>query len=103
MPNVTPLIQPPVEDLRNALQIAQLWNDYGPYPNSGGKRPFGDIARLLRHALEGLGEPNEAALQAAMPWVHDDSPYDAGPLAKRRAARDLAAAILNAQLLTGKI
>ena len=99
---MTPIQQPPIEDLRNALQVASLWLELPPGDSEHGKA-FADVARLLRHALEGLGEPNEAALQAAMPWVHDDSPYDAGPLAKRRAARDLAAAILNAQLLTGKI
>jgi len=89
MTEVTPLVQPPVEDIRNAAMIAESWALLNE--DRGERIPaetLWDIARLLRHALAQLGEPNEAAIQAARLWF---------PLLPNEA-RDCVAAILDAQL-----
>lgn len=83
MPNVTPIQQPPIEDLRNALQIANAAD--------GG---FGAIARLIRHAIEGLSEPSLAAMQAGEILLREWS----GTPEPERQLRDTVAGILHAQL-----
>lgn len=93
---VTPIQQPPVEDLLNALQIAQAWYD------QTGMLPYGDIARLIRHALDQLGEPNLASIQAAATMLREAQAESQGFAVNQRYARDAAAAILKAQL-TGAI
>ena len=96
MTDVTPLVQPPVEDLRNALQIAVC--QCVP-PHSERERDmalaFVDVARLIQHALAQLGEPNEAAIQTAYALIFGS--HEATP-ESLRVARDEAAAILDAQL-----
>ena len=94
MTNVTPLQQPPVEDLRNALTIAELWKDEVlRLPAGEHSQALYDIARLIRHALDQLGKPNEAAIQAAKLFVDA-----AGPEHWERQARDCAAAVISKQL-----
>ena len=101
MTNVTPLVQPPRDDIVNALYIAELGGD-GQY--GGNNRydevssAFQDIARLLKHALEQLGEPNLAAVQATEILVREWHGTPDG----QRSARDTAAGILHAQL-TGAV
>lgn len=101
MTNVQPIQQSIVEDLRNALTIAGMGRDryFGVHPPSNDAiGAFGDIARLLRHALDQLGEPNLAAVQAAEILVRE---YH-GSLDDQRNARDVAAGILKAAV-TGEI
>ena len=89
--------QPPQETvegaLRNALQIAQLYGDPSVTVRGITQSALQDVARLLRHALAGLSEPNEAAISAALCWVPATVNAD-----RRYVGRDCAAAILNAQL-----
>lgn len=85
---MTPLISPPADLLRNAIFILGLaLEDRVP--------DHADIRRahlLIQGALEQLGEPSAAAIQAATAWV------DAGNPRALREARDLAAAVIAAQL-----
>ena len=76
--------------------IADLWAQHAGDRDSRGA--IGDIARLLRHALEQLGEPNLAAVQATEILVRE---WHGTPDAQR-SARDTAAGILYAQM-TGKV
>jgi|SRR6267378_8474118 len=97
MSNVTPLRsqETVVGGLKNALWIAELGRDgeFGSLPRyDEAMGAFGDIARLLRHAIEGLSEPNLAAVQAAEILVRE---YH-GSLDDQRNARDVAAGILKA-------
>ena len=105
MTNVTPIQQPPIEDIRNALQIAQLWIEANPAQRAATFAPtaLGDIARLLKHALEGLSEPSLAAVQAAATMLREaGGAYDNEGHVEPRYARDAAAVILHAQL-TGEV
>jgi hypothetical protein len=97
MTNTTPITQPPRESLANALQVAEVWRLVDPTTASPTQQQaaFASISRLIRDALAKMAEPNEAALQAAAPWVEEH-----GPLAFRNA-RDLCAVILKAQLEGG--
>jgi len=100
MTNVTPIQQPAIEDLRNALMIAELGPDlfhHIDHEQDAGSA-FGDITRLLRHALEQLGEPNLAAVQATEILVREWH----GTPDEQRSARDTAAGILHAQM-TGAV
>src|SRR5258706_16468053 len=104
MTTVTPLVSPPLDDIRNAAQIAEAWagisqgqvdqeeGDPGPY------FAFRDIARLIRHALESLSEPSLAAMQAGEILLKEWS----GTPEPQRQLRDTIHGILNAQL-TGEI
>lgn len=99
MTPITPIQQPALEDLKNALQIAQLWMDGAPEKYwERTAVAFGDIARLLKNVLEALSEPNLAAVQAAEILVRE---YH-GSLDDQRSARDVAAGILRAAV-TGEI
>jgi len=101
MTDVTPLVQPPVEDLRNALQIAEAQievADIGMGPMSELVPTFESIARLLRHALAQLGEPNTAAIDAAKVVLRERNALAGFADDEVRYARDCAAAILDAQL-----
>ena len=94
MTTYTPIQQPPVESLKNALTIA----DFGARGLHYAKvSPYGDIARLIRDALEKLSEPSLAAIQAArilIPEYYGKHPdYE-----DARAIRDTVAGILKAQL-----
>lgn len=97
MTNVTPIQQPAIADIRNALQLAQLGAD-GHYRE--GPQTFGDIARLLEHALEQLSEPNEAAIRVTTRILHAGMGDRAFTLLPdgHRMARDTSAAILYAQV-----
>lgn len=88
---IQPIQQPAIADIRNALQALIAWREESL------RGDLRDVERLLRHALEGLGEPNAAAIQAAdaMLKTYDRNTVDA---ASGRSARDTAAVILNAQL-----
>ena len=96
MTDVTPIQQPPIEDIRNATMIAESWallnEDRGERIPAETLR---DVARLLRHALAQLGEPNEAAIQTAYALIFGS---DEATPESLRVARDEAAAILDAQL-----
>jgi hypothetical protein len=102
--DVTPINQPPQEDLLNALTIAEMGKQ-GHYSGPGdAPSAFADVARLIRHALEGLSEPNAAAIRAARTFT-DGGPFGGSPALAvpheaddYRRARDCAAAILHAQL-----
>ena len=97
MTNIIPMhSQETVEGaIRNALQIAQVW-EQDAY--RGDRPAFLNIARLLRHALEQLGEPNLAAVQAAEVLLREWH----GTPDEQRSARDTAAGILHAQM-TGAV
>lgn len=62
--SITPatVVQPPEEDLRNALTIAQAWGE------QTGREELLDIARLIRAALEKLADPPRGA-PAELPAV----------------------------------
>lgn len=97
MPNIQPIQQPCLEDLKNALTIAEMGRDryFGVHPPSNDAiGAFGDIARLIRHALEQLGEPNLAAIQAGEVLLKEWQ----GTPDERRSLRDTIQGILTAQL-----
>jgi hypothetical protein len=90
--DIRPIQQPPVEDLRNALQIAGArWTPGALHED--GKESFDAVARLIRAALEKLASPSAGAIRAArtflelytMSELHGDD-------------RDCAAAVIHAQL-----
>lgn len=101
--SVQPLVQPPVEDLRNALQVCA--GSIAEWPHSSAEhdrarleQELKVVARLIRHALDQLGEPNLAAMQAGEILVREWN----GSFADQRNIRDVVAGILHAQL-TGEI
>jgi len=90
--------QPPVEDLRNALQIVEMYGDpMVQAPSFPDHALFADIARLIRHALSQLGEPSLEAVQAAEVMIREWE----GSLEPRNI-RDVAAVILHAAV-TGQV
>ena len=109
MTEVTPLH--PVETvegaLRNALTIAELWA-VGVLVQATPQAQVEitaeltaahrDVARLLRHALAQLGEPNTAAIDAAKVVLRERNALAGFADDEVRYARDCAAAILDAQL-----
>src|SRR5712664_2430470 len=107
MTNVTPLHsqETVVGALRNALMIAQEWGrlDWGSamtVPNAALKDSIASheaVARLIRHAIEGLSDPNLAAVQAAATMLRE-----APENPSSRYSRDTAAAVLRAAV-TGEI
>lgn len=89
---VQPIQQPAIADIRNALQALVAWREESL------RGDLKDVERLLRHALEGLGEPNLASVQAAEVMLREwEGSYDT-----QRNARDVAAVILRAAV-TGEI
>ena len=90
--------------------IAQEWGrlDSGSamaVPNAALKDSIashGAIARLIRHAIEGLSEPPLAAVQAAATMLREAQAESQGFAVNQRYARDTAAAILRAAV-TGEI
>ncbi len=101
MTNVTPIQQPCLESLKNALWIAELGRDgeFGSLPRyDEAMGAFGDIARLLKNVLEALSEPNLSAMQAGEILLKEWS----GTPEPQCQLRDTIAGILHAQL-TGEI
>jgi hypothetical protein len=94
MTPITPITQPPHESLANALQIADLWSDAAGDLHSRGA--FGDVARLIRDALDKLGEPHPVtlAVTSRMRRLYDPT----HPMDVEREVRDMAAAITRAAL-----
>lgn len=90
--SVTPIQQPPIEDLRNALQALVAWREESL------RGDLEDVERLLAHAIEGLSEPNAAAIHVATAMLRAAMGPTAFELADPRLARDTASVILNAQL-----
>ena len=89
MTPITPITQPPIESLRNALMIAQNW-DVPATPAekvSDARVALRSVARLIRDALDKLSEPHPNTVAKARPFVLDD-----------RAARDVAAVVTQAAL-----
>src|SRR4029077_5325827 len=83
--------------LRNALTIASVWADPAIRGEPEINDAFASITRLLKHALAGLGEPNESAVRAAgLMFGFDLALHNAENV--RREARDAAAAVISAQL-----
>jgi hypothetical protein len=97
MTNITPMHSQETAEgaLRNALTIAQMGRD-GYLDDDG--QGYRDIARLLKHTLEQLGEPSLAAVQATEILVREWHGTPDG----QRSARDTAAGILHAQM-TGAV
>lgn len=109
--DIRPIQQPPAEDLRNALQIAEAW---GLLPSGDVEMrldtvspeahdAFRSVARLIRAALDKLAEPSAGAIRAARTLLDaahvEHYPDDSvGGRARDREARDLCAAILKHQL-----
>ena len=100
--SVQPLVQPPIEDIRNAAQIAQSWADSNALADSPYGYAFASVARLLRHAMEQLGEPSFACVQATALLLREARNELPGVADEPRYARDTAAVILNAAV-TGEI
>lgn len=102
MTDTIPLTQPPIEDLRNCLMVAELGVDLLHHIDheQDAASAFGDIARLIRHALEGISEPNEAAIRFTTRILLAGMGERAFTLVPdgHRVARDIAAAILHAQV-----
>src|SRR5882724_9858704 len=97
--SVQPLVQPPIEDIRNAAQIANGWAESPEVREwRANARAFEDIARLLRLAIVKLSEPNLAAMQAGEILLKEWS----GTPEPQRQLRDTIAGILRAQV-TGEI
>lgn len=87
---VIPIQQPPAEDLRNAVQILEEEAVERLAPEDYAGDDNMRAARLVRSALEKLGEPTPLAVQkvqALAPVALDE-----------REARDLAVVVLLAQL-----
>jgi len=92
-----PIRQPPIEDLRNALQIAEMGSagSFGLAPEyENAIAAFSDVARLLRHAISQLGEPSLETVQAASTLVRESDGFREDP----RWIRDLCQGILDAQI-----
>lgn len=92
--------QPPAEDLRNALQVIGAQLGAGNVPAMD-YVAFESVARLIRHALDGLGEPNAAAIRAARSYLFRcEYSVTGGDLHNygERDFRDCAAAVIRAQL-----
>ena len=100
MTDVTPIQQPPLEDLQNARYIAQLWADAGDGETEAARAFASTCERLIDHALAGLGEPNEAAVSEALVMIRCLPAYRSltAPGLTEREARDICAVIVAAQL-----
>lgn len=99
MTPVTPLVQPPVEDLRQIAQIAQAWAQVsGPTDDVG--RAFIRVALLVQDILAKLGEPHPVTVSEALVLVRCLPAYGSlsAPSVTEREARDLAAAITRTAL-----
>lgn len=84
---VTPLRQPPIEDLRNVLQLVACYTS-PDVADSDAKAALVRIQHLVAHAITNLGEPGNVALQVArkvFPETYSE-----------RDVRDYTAAILHA-------
>ena len=102
MPNVTPLHESVQHHLGNAAQIAEFW---AHFDRGAVEHPVADafaaIRDHLKAALEQLGEPNLAAIQATATMLGEVE----GRLPvvmNHREWRDIAAVILRAQV-TGNV
>jgi hypothetical protein len=96
--------QPPLEDLRNALTIAEFWGmGMSGWTFTESQSAFQDTARLIRAALEKLAEPNTDAVNAGRILISCLPAYGflEAPNVTEREARDIAAAILKVQLEGG--
>src|SRR5688572_9987409 len=84
MTPVTPIRQPPIEDLRNALQICIAYAD----PNvadSDAMRQLERVKQLIQAANDKLGEPHERTVEAALRFLSGG--------VNRDEARDLCAVV----------
>lgn len=100
MTNMTPIQQPAIEDIRNAVQIAEIRAHERLTGAPDIRNAFAAIAVLLRHAMEQLGEPNEAAIRVTQEILHagmGERAFDLLPDG-HRIARDTASSILYAQM-----
>lgn len=111
MTSVTPIRQPPLETLRNAMQVCLLYED----PNladSDAKKQLPRIRALIAQVIAQLSEPHQDTIDQTqralvyfygmgydeakgMAHVHSPSVVDA------REARDAAAVILNSAMTWG--
>jgi len=101
MTSLHPIRQAPAEDLRNALQIVEMYGDpMVQAPGFPDHALFADIARLIRHALEGLSEPNEASLKVSREILRAalGSAFELLPESGERWVRDTVAVIVRAQI-----
>lgn len=89
MTDVQPIVQPAIENIKNAAAIAHAWASPRLQNEPEIADAFAGIARLLKDAIGQLGQPNEAAVAALRAW---DQHYS------QRDARDAAAVVLKAQL-----
>jgi len=93
---VTPLRQPPAEDLRNALQIAEAWLSVNLPHDPEARAAFASVARLIRAALDKLAEPSPEVIAATQRTLQIWRGLESGQEAEQ--ARDVAAVILRAAL-----
>jgi len=102
MTDVTPLVQPPIEDIRNAAMIADSWASLPTLRKDPDmiRAALQDIGRLLKHALAQLGEPTAETVSEALVLMRCLSAFGSlnAPSVTEREARDIASAILNQQL-----
>lgn len=82
-PSVTPLRQPPAEDLRNAAAIANAAAQLG-----GSRKDFARITELIGRAFEKLAEPPQIAIERVQAFNE----------LQQRDARDVAAVVITAAL-----
>lgn len=61
MTPVTPIRQPPAEDLRNAIQTAMLYQEEGTEAEA--RDALRRVRALMLSALDKFGEPNPATLE----------------------------------------
>ena len=85
--------QPPIEDLRNCLMIAEAWES-PELSDSETQVAFGSVARLVRHALEGLGEPHPHTVELTRRYLEALSGKDVTD----REARDFAMVVITSAL-----
>lgn len=95
MTPITPLKAPALADLKNALQLASVYGDKD-VADSDAKQALDRIRGLIAQALAKLGEPNNAAVEAAVLMFAELPPF--GDETFPRKARDAAAVILHAAL-----
>lgn len=100
---VTPLRQPPAEDLRNAAAIASAARQWLERPGKDPEEWLSDFARieeLIGSALGKLAEPHPIVIERAVTLLRAAGPeaFGGDRKAESRHARDLAAVTMTAAL-----
>jgi hypothetical protein len=99
---MTPLRSPALADLQNALQLCVVYGDTKTISAESAQQQLDRIRGLIAQALAKLGEPNEAAIQAAKPFMFSLASPPSHDAEITRDARDCVAVVIHAAL-TGEV